>query len=61
MRETARKIFGNELAEVVHDIWAFDDEGETTGMWRRNLALCPFYLRLLGLQIKAIEVGLMEA
>jgi len=55
MRETARKIFGNELAEVVHDIWGFDD------MWRRNLALCPFYMRLLGLQIKAIEVGFMEA
>ncbi len=28
MRETARKILGNELAEVVHDIWGFD-EGET--------------------------------
>ena len=69
MRETARKIFGDALAERVHDVWGFDDEGETRGMWRRNghpgfwffggnLALCRFYSRLLALQIKAIEVGL---
>lgn len=69
MRETARKVFGDELADSVHDVWGFDDEGETRGMWRRsghpgfwffggNLALCRFYSRLLALQIKAIEVGL---
>ncbi len=69
IRETARKIFGNDLAERVHDVWGFDDEGETRVMWRRsghpgfwflegNLALCRFYSRLLALQIKAIEVGL---
>lgn len=72
MRETAREIFGNELADRVHDVWGFDDEGETRGMWRRsghpgfwffggNLALCRFYSRLLALQIKAIEVGLTKA
>ncbi|CAF9910031.1 hypothetical protein IMSHALPRED_008534 [Imshaugia aleurites] len=72
MRETARKLFGNELADRVHDVWGFDDQGETRGMWRRsghpgfwffggNLALCRFYSRLLALQIKAIETGLMEA
>jgi len=60
MRETARKVFGNELAEMVHDVWGFDDEGETRGIWRRsghagfwffggNLALCRFYSRLLAL------------
>lgn len=36
MRETARKIFGNDLAERVHDVWGFDDEGETREMWRRS-------------------------
>ncbi len=72
MRETARKIFGDELAERVKDVWGFDDEGETRGMWRRsghpgfwffggNLALCRFYSRLTALQIKAIEVGLAKA
>ena len=69
MRETARKIFGDELADQVHDVWGFDDEGETRGMWRPsghpgfwffggNLALCRFYSRLLALQIKAVEAGL---
>ena len=29
MRESARKIFGNELAERVGDVWGFDQEGET--------------------------------
>ncbi len=72
MRETARKVFGNELADMVHDVWGFDDEGETRCIWRRsghpgfwffggNLALCRFYSRLLALQIKAIEVGLTKA
>ena len=72
MRESARKVFGNELADAVHDVWGFDDEGEVRGMWRRsghpgfwffggNLALCRFYSRLLALQIKAIEIGLAKA
>jgi hypothetical protein len=71
MRETARKIFGNDLAERVHDVWEFDDEGETRVMWRRsghpgfwffggNLTLCRFYSRLFALQIKAIEAGLTK-
>ncbi|KAI4167969.1 MAG: hypothetical protein LQ343_006763 [Gyalolechia ehrenbergii] len=71
MRESARKIFGNEVAERVRDVWGFDEEGETRTMWRRsghpgfwffggNLALCRFYSRLLALQIKAIEVGLLR-
>ncbi|MCJ1285169.1 hypothetical protein MMC26_004507 [Xylographa opegraphella] len=70
MRETARKIFGDALADRVGDVWGFDEEGETRGMWRRsghpgfwffggNLALCRYYSRLLALQIKALEVGLI--
>ena len=72
MRETARKIFGDELADHVHDVWGFDDEGETRGTWRPsghpgfwffrgNLALCRFYSRLLALQIKAVEAGFTRA
>ncbi|KAL8701703.1 MAG: hypothetical protein Q9201_004766 [Fulgogasparrea decipioides] len=71
MRETARKIFGDELADRVEDVWGFDEEGEIRTMWRRtghpgfwffggNLALCRFFSRLLALQIKGMEVGLME-
>lgn len=71
MRETARKIFGNELADRVGDVWGYDDEGETRTMWRRsghpgfwffggNLALCRFYSKLLALQIKALETGVMQ-
>ena len=71
MRETARKIFGDELADRVKDVWGFDEEGETRTMWRRtghpgfwffggNLALCRYYSRLLALQIKALDVGLMK-
>ncbi|KAI9762029.1 MAG: hypothetical protein M4579_000665 [Chaenotheca gracillima] len=71
MRETARKIFGNELADGVNDVWGFDEEGETRTMWRRtghpgfwffggNLALCRYFSRLLALQIKALEEGVMK-
>lgn len=70
MRSTARKIFGDAVADRVQDVWGFDEEGETRTMWRRsghpgfwfaggNLALCRFYSRLLALQIKGLEVGLV--
>ena len=36
MRETARKVFRDELAERVNLFGGFDDEGETRGMWRRS-------------------------
>ena len=71
MRGTARKIFGDELAERVKDVWGFDDEGELRTMWRRtghpgfwffggNLALCRYYSRMMALQIKALEEGIMD-
>ena len=71
MRGTARKIFGDELAERVTDVWGFDEEGELRTMWRRtghpgfwffggNLALCRYFSRMLALQIKALEEGIMK-
>ncbi|KAI9878888.1 MAG: hypothetical protein M1830_010244 [Pleopsidium flavum] len=71
MRATARKIFGDELAERVKDVWGFDEEGELRTMWRRtghpgfwffggNLALCRYYSRMIALQIKALEEGIMK-
>ena len=53
MRGTARKIFGDEIADSIKDVWGFDEEGELRTMWRRtghpgfwffggNLALCRY-------------------
>jgi hypothetical protein len=66
MRTQCRKIFGDEVADRVKDVWGFDEEGEIRTMWRRsghpgfwfmggNLALCRWYSRLLALQIKGLE------
>ena len=71
MRGTARKIFGDELADRINDVWGFDEEGELRTMWRRtghpgfwffggNLALCRYFSRMLALQIKAMEEGIMK-
>lgn len=71
MRTQCRKIFGDRVAEKVKDVWGFDEEGEIRTMWRNsghrgfwfmggNLALCRWYSRLLALQIKGIEEGLMK-
>lgn len=69
MRSTARKIFGEELADRVNDVWGLDQEGELRTVWRRsghpgfwlaggNLAICRYFSRFLALQIKALEEGL---
>ncbi|KAL9104742.1 MAG: hypothetical protein Q9163_000354 [Psora crenata] len=71
MRGSARKIFGDEVADSVKDVWGFDEEGELRTMWRRtghpgfwffggNLALCRYFSRMLALQIKAMEEGIMK-
>lgn len=71
MRGTARKIFGDDLADRVRDVWGFDAEGELRTMWRRtghpgfwffggNLALCRYFSRMMALQIKALEEGIMR-
>jgi hypothetical protein len=71
MRTQCRKIFGDEVADKVKDVWGFDEEGEVRTMWRKtghrgfwfmggNLALCRWYSRLLALQIKGLEEGLCK-
>ena len=71
MRGTARTIFGDEIADNIRDVWGFDEEGELRTMWRRtghpgfwffggNLALCRYFSRMLALQIKALEEGIMK-
>jgi cation diffusion facilitator CzcD-associated flavoprotein CzcO len=69
MRSQARKIFGDELADQVKDVWGFDEEGELRTIWKKtghpgfwfhggNLALCRYWSRMLALQIKALEEGI---
>lgn len=71
MRTQCRAIFGDAVAEKVKDVWGFDEEGEVRTIWRRsghkgfwfmggNLALCRWYSRMLALQIKGIEEGIMR-
>jgi cation diffusion facilitator CzcD-associated flavoprotein CzcO len=71
MRTTARDIFGDEVADRVGDIWGYDSEGEMRTIWRKtghpgfwfhggNLALCRYYSKLLALQIKALEEGIVQ-
>ena len=71
MRETARKIFGDKIADQVNEVWGLDEEGELKSVWRRsghpgfwfaggNLSICRYYSRLLAIQIKAVEEGIMQ-
>lgn len=71
MRTQCRKIFGDEVADKVKDVWGFDEEGEIRTMWRKtghpgfwfmggNLALCRWYSKMLALQIKGLEEGICK-
>lgn len=71
MRDTARRLFGDELGDRVKDVWNLDEEGELRTIWRDSghpgfwfmggpLAMTRVYGPLLGLQIKAIHEGLIE-
>lgn len=66
MRETARQLFGSEVADRCKPVWGLDEEGELRGVWRRsgqdglwfmggNLQQARIYSKYLALQIKAIE------
>lgn len=69
---TTRKIFGDKVADRISNVWGFDAEGEMQGIWRPsghpgfwvmggNFMLCRYYSRILALQIKATEEGLVDA
>jgi putative flavoprotein involved in K+ transport len=70
MRETARALLGDEVAERCGPVWGLDDEGELRTVFRRsgqeglwftggNLQSSRYNSRLLALQIKAIEENLL--
>ena len=69
MRESARRILGDEVVDRVRSVWGLDDEGELCTIWRDsgfphfwfmggNLQQCCYFSKFLALQIKAIEEGL---
>ncbi|KAL4960112.1 flavin-containing monooxygenase, partial [Aspergillus stella-maris] len=69
MRTQTRRLFGDETADSVGDVWGYDTNSEMRGIWRPsghkglwfmggNLAISRYYSRVLALQIKAAEVGL---
>ncbi|KAK9475660.1 hypothetical protein V1514DRAFT_322927 [Lipomyces japonicus] len=71
MRETARKIFGDKVADRCNEVWGLDDESELKTMWRDsghpgfwfhggNLSHCRFFSKRLALQILAEELGLKK-
>jgi putative flavoprotein involved in K+ transport len=66
-----RNLFGDEVADRVGPIWNFGDNQELRNMYVRtaqpglwfiagSLAQCRINSKYLALQIKAIEVGLLE-
>lgn len=71
MRTQARTLFGDDTADRVGDVWGFDQESEMRTVWRPsghpgfwfmggNLSLCRYYSRILALQIKAVEEGIVS-
>jgi putative flavoprotein involved in K+ transport len=66
-----RKLFGDAMAERVGPIWGFGNEQELRNMFTRtpqpglwfiagSFAQCRIYSKVLGLQIKASELGLLS-
>jgi Pyridine nucleotide-disulphide oxidoreductase len=67
-----RKLFGDQVADRVGQIWGFGEDQELRNMFTRtaqpglwfiagSLAQCRIYSKYLGLQIKACEVGLLSS
>ena len=71
-RETVRAYLGDAIADRIGPVWGFDDGGELANMWKRtpqpglwftagSLAQSRIYSKYLALQIKAVELGLIDA
>jgi cation diffusion facilitator CzcD-associated flavoprotein CzcO len=70
LQDTARLLFGDEVADRIGPVWGFGEDGELRNMWRPtpqpglwfiagSLAQCRIYSKVLALQIKAREAGLV--
>jgi len=64
------KLLGDDVAKKVGPVWGIGPDGEMNNMWKRtpqdglwfvggSFAQCRSFSRYVGLQIKAIEEGLM--
>jgi putative flavoprotein involved in K+ transport len=71
MREAARPICGDEVADALSPVWGQDDEGELRSTWRRSghphlwfmagsFQLCRIYSKHTALQILGVELGLID-
>ncbi len=69
-KEAVRPILGDARTERIGPVWGFDEEGELAGMWRPTgqpgawflaggLAQCRIFSKVLALQIKARELGIV--
>ncbi|KAK0107987.1 hypothetical protein ONS96_003765 [Cadophora gregata f. sp. sojae] len=69
-RVRTRKIFGDEVADAIEPVWGYDEEGEVRGVWKRSgqegfwvaagsFFVSRYFSRLLALQIKMVEEGLV--
>lgn len=71
MRDTVRRVIGEDTANKLHTCWSFDKQGEIQTVWRNsgvpgfwlqagNFFQARCYSRLLALQIQEIELGLAD-
>lgn len=69
-KDAVRPVLGDEVTERIGPVWGFDQEGELAGMWRPTgqpgvwflaggLAQCRIFSKVLALQIKARELGIV--
>jgi len=70
MRETARRLLGDDVASRCKPVWGLDEEGEVSSMWRGSghpglwfmggpLYAARIYSRYLALQVQAAVDGLL--
>jgi thioredoxin reductase len=70
-QDGVRRLLGDTIAERIGPVWGFDEEGELRNMWKRtaqpglwftagSLAQCRIYSKILAMQIKACEQGLLN-
>ena len=70
-QEVVRRLLGDAIAERIGPVWGFDQGGELRNMWKRtaqpglwftagSLAQCRIYSKILAMQIKACERGMLS-
>ena len=69
--EVVRTLLGERIAQRIGPIWGLDADGEMSNMWKRtpqeglwfvggSFSNCRIFSRYVALQIKAIELGLLQ-